>query len=534
MRFAGMEQPVETPEVSRDFEKALRSGQFDEAAEKLDELMKDAQQMSQEERDEIADHLRNMSEQLSEIDESTIANEELDPVREAMNDLGIDAPIVDELLDKDKSEDEVASTLEEEGVDEDVARELAADAKEAQEQEEIDQQADEQTSDLADALNEAADDIANEEPQQDKSQKDDNDSGENNNDSEVDSPSDDSLSDESQDQQAQEKSENSALEKDDSSNDKATDNNEGKKQSGEEQKQNVKEERSTEQGEEPAKEPTEEQVKESGKEQDKQQKPGQQTVDPTDPNSTSQEEVLQEEDTQEPTEEFEVTDPSNPNNQQPPDEQSTRKPSNSKGDLGAKKSLPKNLGEALRELARKKRDASKGKKDSERLREAARKIADSLSDEEKRELAQKWMGEFNKPSNNTDPLPDASKDAQDTAGSFADRIVQNAKDNLEPEIEDVDVTGDNPAAKSIYEWLSDQPVTGDPQTTTQSRKVVRKARSAAEHAVGESTVPKRYHELIKRYFGKLSDTVEKAEKQTGKTDTSTKEVPAKTTTEDDS
>lgn len=545
-RFAGMEQTDdETPGISEEFEKALRKGEFDEAAEKLDELMEDSQQMSQAERDAVADHFRNMSEQLSEEDESTVADEELDPLREAMRDLGMDDQTVDELLDEEKSADEIASALKEQGVDEDVARELAEDVKESQAQEEIDKQVDEQTKDLADALNEAADDIEQQESQQNNSQED---SSGSNSDSEADSSTDqqepaetnndfsrdDSTaieSQEKQDDQTQEESENRAVDNDEASQKETADEEEGEKQTESEQKQQVEDEQNQEENQR-----EEERSAEPGKEQDKQQKPEQQIIDPADPNTPAQEEISQEENSQKednrsPAKEIEIPDPKN---QQPPDDQSTKKPSNSKEDQSAKKNLPKNLGEALRELAKKKRDAARGKKSSERLREAARKIADSLSDEEKRELAQKWMGEFNKPANDSVPLPNASKDSQKTTGSSADRIVQNTKDEQEPDIEDIDITGDKPATKSIFDWLSDQPITGDPQTTTQSKQVVRKARSAAEHAVGDSTVPKRYHDLIQRYFGKLSDTVEKAAKQTSKNDTTTKETPTKTTTEDDS
>lgn len=503
-RFAGMEK-TQAPMKTQEFEKALRNGEFEDAAEILDELKRQAEQMSEEERDAVAEHFRNMSEQLSEDSDSTNADEELDPVGDAMRDLGMDDETIDAILDEEKTEDEIADELKEQGIDEDIARELAEDVKNSQQQEEIDQQVDEQTKDLADALNDAADDIDQEEPQKDNSQ-------ENHNDSQADSTSDDSSGDESQDEQdaqAQEGSKKRQIENDESAEQTDAVSEDSHKQAESEQEQQVANEKEKSQSEETR-------TAEQGKEQIEQQKPGQQTFDPADPNTLKQEEAFQEED-----------------NQQQPNNQSTNKPSDGEEDPNAKKNLPKDLGKALRELARKKRDAAKGKKASERLREAARKLADSLSDEEKRELAEKWMGEFNKPADN-EPLPRGSEDPQNTHGSAADRIVQNTKDNLEPDIEDVDVTGDNPAAKSIFEWLSDQPIEGDPQRTTQSKQVVRKARSAAEHAVGESTVPKRYHDLIQRYFGKLNDTVEKAEKQSGKTDSTTNKTPAKTTTEDDS
>ncbi|MCH8822169.1 MAG: hypothetical protein IH984_01550 [Planctomycetes bacterium] len=503
-RFAGMEK-TQAPMKSQEFEKALRDGEFEDAAEILDELKRQAEQMSEAERDAVAEHFRNMSEQLSEDDESTTADEEIDPVGDAMRDLGMDEETIDAILDEEKTEDEIADELKEQGIDEDIARELAEDVKNSQEQEEIDQQVDEQTKDLADALNDAADDIDQEEPQEEPQEKPQQGSSpKDSSDSEADSTADAASGDESQDEQdtqTQEGTEKRQVENDEST-----------KQTDSKQEQQVARQQDQEEGQR-----QEEQIAKPGKEQIEQQKPGQQTFDPADPNAPKQEEASQEED-----------------KQQPQNDQSNKKQSVGKEDPNAKRKLPKDLGKALRELAKKAQDAAKGKKASERLREAARKLADSLSDEEKRELAEKWMGKFNKPPDDKTPLPSGGEDSQNTHGSAADRIVQNTKDNLEPDIEDVDVTGDNPGAKSIFEWLSDQPIEGDPKRTTQSKQVVRKARSAAEHAVGESTVPKRYHDLIQRYFGKLNDTVEKAEKQSGKTDSTTNKTPTKTTTEDDS
>ncbi len=43
------------------------------------------------------------------------------------------------------------------------------------------------------------------------------------------------------------------------------------------------------------------------------------------------------------------------------------------------------------------------------------------------------------------------------------------------------------------------------------RTIVREARGAAEQAVEESVVPSRYHAFIQRYFGRLAETVDRAE-----------------------
>lgn len=453
-RFAGMEQ-AQAPMKSQEFEEALRNGKFEDAAKILDALKREAEQMSQDERDKVAEHFRNMSEHISN-DDSTTMDENADPVREAMHDLGIGDEEVDEILNEENSEDEIADALEQQGVDKDVARELAEDTKQAQQQQEMQQQVDEQARELADALDEAADEI-------------------NKNQSDTKTEKEGDSQEQSQSKQSQDGSQKRQTESDEPSQNTDTSNENNKQQS--------LEQKEDDQGQSGEGEQREERV---------------------------------------------TSDPDKP---QQDDEQSIKKQSSNEENPNAKNNPSKRLGEALRKLAEKQREAAKGKSSSKQLREAARKIADSLSDEEKRELAQKWMSEFNKPSDNANPLPNASNNPQDITGSEADSIAQAANENLQPDIEDVDLTENKPGDKSIFEWLSDQPVTGDSQKTTQSKQVVRKAQSAAEHAVGDSTVPKRYHDLIKRYFGKLNDTVEKATKQT---DNNTKVKITKPTTEDDS
>ena len=72
------------------------------------------------------------------------------------------------------------------------------------------------------------------------------------------------------------------------------------------------------------------------------------------------------------------------------------------------------------------------------------------------------------------------------------------------------------------EWLGRESDEGGPSRTDrgEARHLIRRAREGAQRAVNESGVPSRYHDLIRRYFGRLEDTVRKA--------TSTGSPPART------
>ncbi len=128
---------------------------------------------------------------------------------------------------------------------------------------------------------------------------------------------------------------------------------------------------------------------------------------------------------------------------------------------------------------------------SERLREAARRLADTLTDQEKERLARSWLSE---------------------PGSGAGRDGGPQPPPLPFEgVEDVDLRGDQEPERLIAEWLDDELPGGQGQSGSRGRSRVRAARSAAEQAVEKNVVPSRYHGLIQRYFGRLEETVEKAE-----------------------
>ncbi len=142
--------------------------------------------------------------------------------------------------------------------------------------------------------------------------------------------------------------------------------------------------------------------------------------------------------------------------------------------------------------------------DSERLREAARTLADTMTEQEKQRLVEQWMEAAG-----ADPQDAALPGGDDPTGD-ADRPASLPQHPSFEGFDDIDLRGDEMADEVIAEWLSDAPFSGAPPRT-EGRAAVRRARSAAQQAVEKSVVPSRYHQLIQRYFGRLQDTVEKAD-----------------------
>ena len=90
-----------------------------------------------------------------------------------------------------------------------------------------------------------------------------------------------------------------------------------------------------------------------------------------------------------------------------------------------------------------------------------------------------------------------------------------------PQFEDIDLREDGEAGKIIAEWLSDEAPEGGQPADERARRLVRSAQSRAEQAIDESVVPSRYHSLIRRFFGRLDDTFDRAARDT-KSDPDTK------------
>jgi hypothetical protein len=185
--------------------------------------------------------------------------------------------------------------------------------------------------------------------------------------------------------------------------------------------------------------------------------------------------------------------PPGPQTPAPPDGQADQQPAIGDGD---RQRQLRSVGETLRRLDKTRRDELERLASSERLRRAARDLADTLSDEEKERLRRQWLRNAGAAPGTEPGRPDSADGGE--APPFA-------------KIEDIGgLEEDEEADTLIAEWLSTEPRDGEARRDIRRETVIRQAQSAAEQAVEQTVVPSRYHALIQRYFGRLPDTVERA------------------------
>jgi hypothetical protein len=162
---------------------------------------------------------------------------------------------------------------------------------------------------------------------------------------------------------------------------------------------------------------------------------------------------------------------------------------------------PRSARDAMREIEERRRSARDRREVSERLREQTRRMAESMDEEQRRQ----WSAAREQMQPGTGD--EAGRDGRRTPPT--DEAAPLERDR----IEDIDARAfeDDPG-EVIAEWLSDEPhEIGDatPRRAAPTERA-REAQRVAERAVNEQAVPARYHELIRRYFGRLPDTVERA------------------------
>lgn len=233
------------------------------------------------------------------------------------------------------------------------------------------------------------------------------------------------------------------------------------------------------------------------------------------------EQLSQQQDQQQEQEQQEQQQSSDPDSGEPPID-----PEKLKDMMEMLEKMPSSV---LRKLAQRARDAQKNREISEDMKEKARQLAEQMSDEQRR----RWMDLLEQ--QNQDPPDSNVREERTGTGGALDELLKSAPDRPVTssasdefsfeETEDIDLRGEIMPDQIIAEWLSDEPVPGQPGRTDKPGRGrrIQNARQLAEHAVNESVVPPRYHEFIKRYFNNLDRTVQKASgdaKKEDKSDTS--------------
>lgn len=164
---------------------------------------------------------------------------------------------------------------------------------------------------------------------------------------------------------------------------------------------------------------------------------------------------------------------------------------------GSPQSWTDRLKDALRNREAQ-RNAAKGQREqAEKIRESARKAIEEMSPAERDEL-RRWV--------------EKSMREQGGGGQGRGRgdlaaapLGELGSESSPLEVKD-DRQGEND--QTLAEWLSDEPLSEDARTATSkgpSPSAIRRAQKSAERAVGESTVSKRYHRLMREYFERLDE-----------------------------
>jgi hypothetical protein len=452
-RFQGIETPQEAPEPVEALADALREGDLEQAADRFDELMDESESMSTDQRQQLAEDLRQMGDQIETPPDDQELAEQADDIREALEDLGLDEQTARELLEQPDAQ-EIEQTLREQEVEPESAQQLAEDLERLQEQEQVREQADEQQRRLAEALNDAAEQLDPQEPR------------------DPDAPQPPEAPDEAPQRQPEPSDQPGETPRE----------TEPQPQPGGEQQQQV-----------PKPQPGQPQEQPGQPQEVPRQGPGERPqAQPEEPQQVPREVPGQVPD---------QVPPQVPSQEpgQTPDQTQPQQVPTAGDETGEPQAERPSVGETLRQLERMRREAGENQQDSERLRQAARELADTLSEEEKRELAERWL-----------PKPETSPGADRTGTG---RLAEQSPDGPPPfeRFEDVDLRGDGEVeGRTIADWLGPQGAEGEPAPPARGRALARKAQTEAERAVEKAVVPSRYHKFIQRYFGRLEETVDKA------------------------
>lgn len=156
-RFTGMQTPP-TPPPARKFSDALKRGDFEQAAELLDQMTGEDGELTEQERQDVADHFRALSQQLVESDEAEQfqAREREAQIEQALRDQGLDDSEIESLLDDPPSPDDLQDVLERNNIDREIAQDLSRDIERLEKQRKFDDQVQQDSKELSEALEQAA------------------------------------------------------------------------------------------------------------------------------------------------------------------------------------------------------------------------------------------------------------------------------------------------------------------------------------------------------------------------------------------
>ena len=468
---------------------ALSRGDFEQAADLLDDAnraMSDPGQ--QEDRALLADYLDRLADAMENQPQQ---NSQKSIVREQLEQLTQDPDLAQKLTSPDTNDltqDEAIEALEEAGLDAEVARELAADLEQFAEDQKQQDDLEQQKRDMSEALERTAESFRQPPPSQPTTPDQENDNPEPRETNtepapEVNErPSQRETSKQSSPQQQNEPADQETPEEGDQrdpqqQNEPTDQETPGQGDQGDPQQQN---------------EPTDQETPEQGDQGDPQQQneptdqetPGQgdqgdAPQSPTNPQEQSTKRQDDGRDTQQPPSGNELNPAQNKEEGQNTGEQPT-------GDQGLgreqtpdqkRQTQPTPASDALRQLAQKRRDAARQQNQAEQLDRALRQIVsqDSSSANGRTELTK-------------------SSDPTDTASDDLNNQLLDVRNGADPD-------------KTTTRWLTPDGEISPNLTSqlypTPNAVPAAEAQQIAERATTTTVVPRRYHDLIRRYFEQL-------------------------------
>lgn len=161
-RFRGLEQPddMPMPMTAEQFAEALQRGDFGDAADQLEQLLNNPDQMTPAEREALARRMRQLADQLAASDTSRDREARRELLGDAMRDLGLNEESIEQLLDDTAPlPEDLERQLRNEGLDEETAAELSQTIREQRERDAAEQDAEQTARDLADLMDQTAGDL---------------------------------------------------------------------------------------------------------------------------------------------------------------------------------------------------------------------------------------------------------------------------------------------------------------------------------------------------------------------------------------
>lgn len=557
-RFSGLDAAdrPEPPMSAAEFDEALRRGDFGAAARELQELLRDADNLPPAERKAAADHLRDLAQQIQPADEHPEDAEHPDDhLVDALREMGMNEEAIERLMREPPSPQEIEQALRDMGLDEDTAQQVADDFREQAQEQQQREQVDRDAQEVAETLKDAADKVetpppppattspAATQPQPPQTQP-----GAQARDQQAD-PTDQQQQPLNDQPQAQEQSQ------DQSGREPTSQPRQQPSSQSDQQDQAGGEPQASEQpGAQPQQQPGgESQQPQPGAQPESQQQPGTQPAREQAPSSQEQEGPSQPADQQQASSQPDSARPQRvpeagqpqpnaqeregteqaPSDQQEAQDRIERQPgavprdqpnpgserSSSPDDSSNQEQASEQDGsaespqpppaDAIRRMADRMRSAEERQQASEQMREAARRIAENMSPQERERWAEMWRRQMGEP-----PADGMGPGAGRDPGSEPRLGDGDPSRSGAAARQDLDLRGEEVADQVIAQWLVDDPLAApDGALPRAPAERVRQAQSVAERAVNQSTVHRRYHKAIKRYFGNLDQTIEGAKEE---------------------